>query len=105
MPPAHAAGAAGLVRLRLALQAPLQDDQACLPSDFAFVAKARGAGGGRFCLVKGERGRYCLKQREGKPPPAYPHAGPATALAGLFRWSGASVLRSAELLNPLGMPT
>jgi hypothetical protein len=34
-------------------------------------------------------------QREGKPSPAYPHAGPATALAGLFLWSGASVNRLA----------
>jgi hypothetical protein len=42
-------------------------------------------------------------QREGKPSPAYPHAGPATALAGLFLWSGASIsARHADIKSLLG---
>ena len=46
-------------------------------------------------VVQGEGRRYWLMQREGKPSPAYPYAGPATALAGLFLWSGTSV-KSAQ---------
>jgi hypothetical protein len=40
-----------------------------------------------FCLVPSEGRRYRLMQREGKPSPAYPNAGPALLLAGLFLWS------------------
>jgi hypothetical protein len=40
-----------------------------------------------FCLVQREGRRYRLMQREGKPSPAYPNAGPALLLAGLFLWS------------------
>jgi hypothetical protein len=40
-----------------------------------------------FFLVQREGRRYRLMQREGKPSPAYPNAGPALLLAGLFLWS------------------
>src|SRR6266511_65485 len=40
-----------------------------------------------FFLVQREGRRYRLMQREGKPSPAYPNAGPALLLAVLFLWS------------------
>ena len=40
-----------------------------------------------FCLVQREGRRYRLMQREGKPSLAYPNAGRALLLAGLFLWS------------------
>jgi hypothetical protein len=43
-------------------------------------------------------------QREGKPSPAYPHAGPVTALAGLFLWSGASVKIRSSCRHSGGVP-